>query len=62
MMPGGDPIDCIQPLMPQSTANEMNRSMVERPIALYSNPIPPMTRLTAAEMKSPVAMNLLMLQ
>ena len=62
MMPGGDPIDCIQPLMPHSTANARNSSMVESPMVLYSSPIDPIRRLTTAEMISPVAMNLLMLQ
>ena len=60
--PGGEPMDCIQPLIPQRTANVKNITAGEIRIQSVAKPRTPIIRLTSAEMNRPMAMNLRILQ
>ena len=62
IVPGGDPIDCIQPLMPQSVEKRPSISSEPKPSGPCSRPKTPRSRFTAAETPIPAAMKRRMLQ
>ena len=62
MVPGGEPMDCIQPLIPQSTAKASIMTMEPIPSGPCSRPRTPRIRLMSMETPSPAAMKRRMLQ
>ena len=62
MVPGGEPMDCTQPLSPHRIEKESSITMEAMPRGPYSRPRIPRTRFTRAEIPSPTAIKRRMLQ
>ena len=62
MVPGGEPIDCIQPFTPHNTENSTSINTDPNPSVPCSSPSAPRTRFRTAEIPIPAAMNRRMLQ
>ena len=62
IVPGGDPMDCIQPFTPQSTAKKTIMSMDPKPSGPSNSPSTPSSRFSTADTPMPTAMKRRMLQ
>ena len=62
MVPGGEPMDCIQPFAPQSTENSTSMSTDPNPSGPWSSPRTPRIRFITADIPIPAAMKRRMLQ
>ena len=62
MVPGGEPIDWAQPLMPQKSVKVTIITMEPKPSGPFRSPINARIRFTTAEIPMPAAMKRRMLQ
>ena len=62
MVPGGEPMDCSQPLRPQSTEKVISMTMEPKPSGPWRSPSTPSRRFTTADTPIPTAMKRRMLQ